>query len=129
MQKNARKMEHIREIAQGITTIYVQCVKNGNTFSHWIFFYKVFPLFSTMYEFHKVYRHLLITLDFDIFFALDFFSIFLVQGFFVSLFYCFLNSEVRTTIRHRFSTWRDERNIRVGQSRQSRRYETFKVYP
>ncbi|XP_055309705.1 diuretic hormone receptor-like isoform X2 [Sitodiplosis mosellana] len=44
------------------------------------------------------------------------------QGFFVSLFYCFLNSEVRTTLRHRFNTWRDERNIRMGQSRQSRRY-------
>lgn len=46
-----------------------------------------------------------------------------LQGFFVSLFYCFLNSEVRTTLKHRFNTWRDERNIRIGQSRQSRRYE------
>ncbi|XP_031631307.1 diuretic hormone receptor-like isoform X2 [Contarinia nasturtii] len=43
------------------------------------------------------------------------------QGFFVSLFYCFLNSEVRTTLRHRFNTWKDERNIRIGQTRQSRR--------
>lgn len=45
----------------------------------------------------------------------------LFQGFSVSLFYCFLNSEVRNTLRHRFNTWRDERNIRRGQSRQSRR--------
>lgn len=51
------------------------------------------------------------------------FLLFFFQGFFVSLFYCFLNSEVRTTLRHRFNTWRDERNIRIGQSRQSRRYE------
>lgn len=43
------------------------------------------------------------------------------QGFSVSLFYCFLNSEVRNTLKHRFNTWRDERNIRRGQSRQSRR--------
>lgn len=43
------------------------------------------------------------------------------QGFSVSLFYCFLNSEVRNTLRHRINTWRDERNIRRGQSRQSRR--------
>ncbi|XP_037950561.1 diuretic hormone receptor isoform X2 [Teleopsis dalmanni] len=39
------------------------------------------------------------------------------QGFSVSLFYCFLNSEVRTALRHHISTWRDERNIQLNQSR------------
>ncbi|XP_017462195.1 PREDICTED: diuretic hormone receptor-like, partial [Rhagoletis zephyria] len=39
------------------------------------------------------------------------------QGFAVSLFYCFLNSEVRNTLRHHISTWRDERNIQLNQSR------------
>lgn len=43
------------------------------------------------------------------------------QGFSVSLFYCFLNSEVRTALRHYISRWQDERNIRIGQLRQSRR--------
>ncbi|XP_018797882.1 PREDICTED: diuretic hormone receptor isoform X4 [Bactrocera latifrons] len=43
------------------------------------------------------------------------------QGFAVSLFYCFLNSEVRNTLRHHISTWRDERNIQLNQSR---RYTT-----
>ncbi|XP_058830749.1 diuretic hormone receptor-like isoform X2 [Topomyia yanbarensis] len=33
------------------------------------------------------------------------------QGFVVSLLYCFLNSEVRQTLRHHFYRWRDERNI------------------
>lgn len=54
-------------------------------------------------------------------------SLSLFQGFFVSLFYCFLNSEVRNTLRHRFNTWRDERNIRTGQSRQSRRYDACRL--
>ncbi|XP_050092491.1 diuretic hormone receptor isoform X8 [Anopheles aquasalis] len=36
------------------------------------------------------------------------------QGFVVSLLYCFLNSEVRQTLRHHFYRWRDERNIQAG---------------
>ncbi|XP_058054215.1 diuretic hormone receptor-like isoform X2 [Anopheles bellator] len=36
------------------------------------------------------------------------------QGFVVSLLYCFLNSEVRQTLRHHFYRWRDERNILAG---------------
>ncbi|XP_034652986.1 diuretic hormone receptor isoform X2 [Drosophila subobscura] len=43
------------------------------------------------------------------------------QGFSVSLFYCFLNSEVRNALRHHISTWRDTRDI---QQSQSRRYTT-----
>ncbi|KAL7736821.1 hypothetical protein ACLKA6_015662 [Drosophila palustris] len=42
-------------------------------------------------------------------------------GFWVSLFYCFLNSEVRNALRHHVSTWRDTRNI---QRNQNRRYTT-----
>ncbi|XP_049307900.1 diuretic hormone receptor isoform X2 [Bactrocera dorsalis] len=45
----------------------------------------------------------------------------IMWGFAVSLFYCFLNSEVRNTLRHHISTWRDERNIQLNQSR---RYTT-----
>ncbi|XP_017836189.1 diuretic hormone receptor isoform X1 [Drosophila busckii] len=43
------------------------------------------------------------------------------QGFWVSLFYCFLNSEVRNALRHHISTWRDTRNIQLNQNR---RYTT-----
>ncbi|KAH8232925.1 hypothetical protein KR026_001824 [Drosophila bipectinata] len=43
------------------------------------------------------------------------------QGFSVSLFYCFLNSEVRNALRHHLSTWRDTRNIQLNQNR---RYTT-----
>lgn len=39
------------------------------------------------------------------------------QGFWVSLFYCFLNSEVRNALRHHVSTWRDTRNIQRNQNR------------
>ncbi|TDG41390.1 hypothetical protein AWZ03_012194 [Drosophila navojoa] len=38
-------------------------------------------------------------------------------GFWVSLFYCFLNSEVRNALRHHVSTWRDSRNIQRNQNR------------
>ncbi|CAD7014199.1 unnamed protein product [Ceratitis capitata] len=40
------------------------------------------------------------------------------QGFFVSLFFCFLNSEVRQALRHRFMRWRDNRNLRNRNRRQ-----------
>lgn len=52
------------------------------------------------------------------------------QGFSVSLFFCFLNSEVRQTLRHRFIRWKDERNIRSGNltSDRARRYTTSKEY-
>ncbi|XP_020814831.1 diuretic hormone receptor [Drosophila serrata] len=43
------------------------------------------------------------------------------QGFSVSLFYCFLNSEVRNALRHHISTWRDTRTIQLNQNR---RYTT-----
>lgn len=43
------------------------------------------------------------------------------QGFFVSLFYCFLNSEVRVTLRHRYRRWREERTLRSGQVLRNRR--------
>ncbi|XP_017461194.1 PREDICTED: diuretic hormone receptor-like, partial [Rhagoletis zephyria] len=36
------------------------------------------------------------------------------QGFFVSLLFCFLNSEVRQALRHRFLRWRDNRNLGNG---------------
>ncbi|XP_037946618.1 diuretic hormone receptor isoform X2 [Teleopsis dalmanni] len=50
------------------------------------------------------------------------------QGFFVSLFFCFLNSEVRQTLRHRFDRWRDNRNISRGNSQRNRRYRFSKDY-
>ncbi|TMW44649.1 hypothetical protein DOY81_010271, partial [Sarcophaga bullata] len=34
------------------------------------------------------------------------------QGFSVSLFYCFLNSEVRNALKHHISTWQDSRNTK-----------------
>ncbi|XP_037043239.1 diuretic hormone receptor-like isoform X2 [Bradysia coprophila] len=37
------------------------------------------------------------------------------QGFSISVFYCFLNSEVKQTIRQRFFRWQDERNIQYSQ--------------
>lgn len=50
------------------------------------------------------------------------------QGFSVSLFYCFLNSEVRLALRHKLDRWRDERNINSGQSTRNRRYRFSKDY-
>lgn len=37
------------------------------------------------------------------------------QGFSISVFYCFMNSEVKQTIRQRFFRWQDERNIQYNQ--------------
>ncbi|XP_075169917.1 diuretic hormone 44 receptor 2 isoform X1 [Haematobia irritans] len=50
------------------------------------------------------------------------------QGFFVSLFFCFLNSEVRQTLRHRFNRWRDHRNLRHGSMHRNRRSRLSKDY-
>ncbi|XP_014824851.1 PREDICTED: corticotropin-releasing factor receptor 1-like [Poecilia mexicana] len=44
-----------------------------------------------------------------------YFNSFLVsfQGFFVSVFYCFLNSEVRSAVRKRFHRWQEQHSIRA----------------
>ncbi|CAO1350277.1 unnamed protein product [Diamesa serratosioi] len=34
-----------------------------------------------------------------------------IQGLSVAMFYCFLNSEVRSALKHRYHRWRDERNL------------------
>jgi len=44
-------------------------------------------------------------------------NVYMSQGFSVSLFYCFLNSEVRNALRHHISTWRDTRTIQLNQNR------------
>lgn len=49
-----------------------------------------------------------------------------IQGFSVALFYCFLNSEVRQALKHRFNRWRDSRNLSSGNSIRSRRYTMSK---
>ncbi|KRG03910.1 uncharacterized protein Dmoj_GI19749, isoform J [Drosophila mojavensis] len=60
---------------------------------------------------------------------LSFYDSFLsYKGFFVALFYCFLNSEVRQTLRHRFVIWRESRNIHRSNSRKNRRHRTSKDY-
>lgn len=50
------------------------------------------------------------------------FFVLIFQGFSVSLFYCFLNSEVRQVLRNHLYRWRDERNIGSGKQTKSRRY-------
>ncbi|XP_049859773.1 diuretic hormone receptor-like [Schistocerca gregaria] len=42
------------------------------------------------------------------------------QGFMVALFYCFLNSEVQTAVRHRLDSWQTARSLRT-RGRDSRR--------
>ncbi|XP_066193050.1 corticotropin-releasing factor receptor 1 isoform X1 [Sylvia atricapilla] len=39
------------------------------------------------------------------------------QGFFVSVFYCFLNSEVRSAVRKRWHRWQDKHSIRARMAR------------
>ncbi|KAF7708035.1 hypothetical protein HF521_017092 [Silurus meridionalis] len=39
------------------------------------------------------------------------------QGFFVSVFYCFLNSEVRSAVRKRWHRWQDHHSVRVRVAR------------
>ncbi|XP_013924717.1 PREDICTED: corticotropin-releasing factor receptor 2-like [Thamnophis sirtalis] len=39
------------------------------------------------------------------------------QGFFVSVFYCFLNSEVRSAVRKRWHRWQDHHSLRVRVAR------------
>lgn len=40
----------------------------------------------------------------------------------MALFYCFLNSEVRQTLRHRFIRWRESRNIHRSSSLKKSRF-------
>ncbi|CAO1304274.1 unnamed protein product [Diamesa tonsa] len=49
-----------------------------------------------------------------------------IQGLSVAMFYCFLNSEVRSALKHRYHRWRDERNLNSGHSVRNRRYTMSK---
>ncbi|XP_050523260.1 diuretic hormone receptor-like isoform X2 [Daktulosphaira vitifoliae] len=40
-----------------------------------------------------------------------------MQGFIVAIFYCFVNSEVKNTLKHHFIRWNDARNLRTNGSR------------
>ena len=51
-----------------------------------------------------------------------------IQGLSVSMFYCFLNSEVRQALKHRFHRLRDSRNLSTSNSIRSRRYTMSKDY-
>jgi len=51
-----------------------------------------------------------------------------IQGLSVSMFYCFLNSEVRQALKHRFHRLRDSRNLSASNSIRSRRYTMSKDY-
>ncbi|XP_067631932.1 diuretic hormone receptor isoform X2 [Eurosta solidaginis] len=50
------------------------------------------------------------------------------QGFSVSLFFCFFNSEVRQALRHRLERWRDNRHLKNGNVRHNRRHRLSKEY-
>ncbi|XP_055383270.1 diuretic hormone receptor-like isoform X2 [Condylostylus longicornis] len=51
------------------------------------------------------------------------------QGLSVSVFFCFLNSEVRQALRHKLEIWHDARNISTGSSTRNRsRYKLSKDY-
>ncbi|MBN3291717.1 CRFR2 factor, partial [Polypterus senegalus] len=65
-----------------------------------------------------IYLPAVITVDLSLHFIkfLFFFCLFL-QGFFVSVFYCFLNGEVRSAVRKRWHRWQDNHALRVRVAR------------